>query len=1437
MNKNFKVIFNRVRGCFVVANECAKSVGKGKSIVAPATSTVVAGLFSLSLINPVLATESLNKDNIVGNGQQIQNSSLIDITTNTKLISGVDYTGDTSSDIENTNISIDIKATLDEIIGGSQARTQKDAGTNLYVGSSTVTVKDVTADRMIGGSKNANSDNVNFVTGNITSTLVDVTVNKDFVGGNLIKATGQGGGGPATSEGTTQSIENNILSGVFDGRFIGGSMAENYGNNTGTLKVSDERIVTNISGGDFSDATLVVGGAIATGKQTQATVGSSILKITGGEFSSSVRKSIYAGSVAENEGEVAHKNAHLVIDGSSGNFSQLGDSLGNQIYGMFYGGGLNSTVSETVNVSVSNMSLGFSKGNTVYRSHVYAGSSIQTSGTFEEGDTNLIVSDSHFYGDALGAGFMQATDATLNSGNASVEIINSSFDGYTDGVSRFSGRVFGAGRVESSTNSSFFVNSSTVKIHNLTGLDIEQGNGGVTHDPGSQVFGAMQVYASKNTLAHVGSTSVFVEGRNTAIAEVYGGGIISGTVKKNEGVSLLSTGESYAEVAEGNITSILAGGNATNWFGISVVGKLDEENGTFEKNGHRYSEGSSTAVLSGGGNVNSLRVVGGSTANYGSYFSENGCREAYVFGTATALIRGGSAKIVNGAGYASYSAEGEAPEETKVTDDGPISNVNGNSYAVLQAGEISSYLIGGGYSQTTHKELATVANVEGDSHVLISGGTVKDVIGAGFAEGNGATADVTGNSFVTISGGTISGNIYAGGLSENGGKANVDGTATVTFLADVEFKGTVDGSNAKTSILTFGDDGAVFNADFDGIFKNFDEVKAAHGSKVKFKEIGPDQFKTIDSTDKAKLKLTGKGVVETEKFSLSEGKTLEVLNGSFIVSSAVLNGGTLYIDPVWTEEPSLAAIEDSGEIKSQIVIGQNSALTFGSKDTQLALTALKQSGHSLSENDIKSVVYVASPIKLNGEGKILVDGKSEGRSGAVDNTSGVFVKADGALIVNGAIEGPSIIGAGNQDFVTDAGSKLIIHNAVAGKSVSIASGFRHVELEEGTSYETTNRILNLDKISVDENGEMVACVKADLSVISNVLMPNTVLAAVSGETGVGVDRINDLLSVYNGLEYAEVEKALNSIALMGVAAGAQTFAVNTADLLQDTLNFHGSKLASYSHEKAGLDLWLDVNGSFSKANDYSVGIAKYGYKSDLAGVMIGGDYTLGNGVAAGLAVSLGKGSIRGQGNGSGVKNDIDYYGINLYGVANTRFVNLIGTIGYLQSKNEIKQMVFKGKPDAKTLSLGVRAEKPLALTDRVTVTPHIGVKYVHTTLNGFSAGGLVYKADKANLVQVPFGVALNANLEAPCGAKVKPFIDLTLAPSLGDKKVSNKVGLVTTGTLDSFDARITNNVLYKGKLGLETTKGKHSFGLNYGIGGGNRGRVDQTLQANYRYQF
>ena len=85
----------------------------------------------------------------------------------------------------------------------------------------------------------------------------------------------------------------------------------------------------------------------------------------------------------------------------------------------------------------------------------------------------------------------------------------------------------------------------------------------------------MQSYANKKSLSYVGSTKVRIEGEKTSIAEAFGGGIISGTVNREDN-STLAVGSSFVEVAEGNIADFLVGGNNSNWFGSSVVGKLDD---------------------------------------------------------------------------------------------------------------------------------------------------------------------------------------------------------------------------------------------------------------------------------------------------------------------------------------------------------------------------------------------------------------------------------------------------------------------------------------------------------------------------------------------------------------------------------------------------------------------------------------------------------------------------------------------------------------------------------------------------------------------------------------------------------------------------------------------------------------------------------------------
>ncbi len=350
----------------------------------------------------------------------------------------------------------------------------------------------------------------------------------------------------------------------------------------------------------------------------------------------------------------------------------------------------------------------------------------------------------------------------------------------------------------------------------------------------------------------------------------------------------------------------------------------------------------------------------------------------------------------------------------------------------------------------------------------------------------------------------------------------------------------------------------------------------------------------------------------------------------------------------------------------------------------------------------------------------------------------------------------------------------------------------------------------------------------------DVLLSNAVEASTNS-TGLGAERLNALTSSANSP--VDAKNAINRIALMGTASGAQTVLLNASEMIGDTLNKHGSKLAGYIHDKQGADLWIDVEGYFSKATRYEAGNTDYGFKSDLAGITVGSDYSFGNGIALGGAVSFGTGSARGQGTGHDTKNDVDYWGFNLYSLWNTPYVNLIGSVGYVQSSNEIKQDGFSAKPIAKAFSLALRAEKPFDLTPVLTVTPHIGVRYQHVKLDGFSAGGFDYSSENANLFQIPVGVAFNANLKAPCGAVVKPFVDLSIVPNFGDRKVRNSVSLTGSEITDTFDVRIANNALYNGRIGIEASKGNHSFGLNYGIWAGNKGRVDQLLQAKYRFSF
>ncbi len=75
------------------------------------------------------------------------------------------------------------------------------------------------------------------------------------------------------------------------------------------------------------------------------------------------------------------------------------------------------------------------------------------------------------------------------------------------------------------------------------------------------------------------------------------------------------------------------------------------------------------------------------------------------------------------------------------------------------------------------------------------------------------------------------------------------------------------------------------------------------------------------------------------------------------------------------------------------------------------------------------------------------------------------------------------------------------------------------------------------------------------------------------------------------------------------------------------------------------------------------------------------------------------------------------------------------------------------------------------------------------------------------------------------------MLDLAVIPTAGKRKVN--VSLED----DFYSTRFADSISFRGKFGLETTKGQHAFGLTYGAGAAPHGSFRQDLMVNYQFMY
>lgn len=890
-------------------------------------------------------------DDIAAQGEK---NFYTDISGNPKIIGGWNYTKDSEdknaahSD-KDPNITL-TSGTVDELIGGNHLKdvTSTDGYTS-KIGDTSVTMNGGTAQYLIGGTKSngTKADITNGKTkvivngGTIGDTRPNVA-NAGLIGGNYIKST-SGQGTLITSK--TDGTDVEITGGTFKNKVIGGSFAETYGTPVSGLSVEDKETNLKISGGTFDS--LVIGGGAAAGTGNTSTVGTSNLEITGGTFNAN----IYAGGTALETvtgngglGTANVTNSNLTIDGSSGN---------PKLNGAIYAGGLDSGVSNVIKLIINKVTnISPTGANKSSKIGIYGGSKAGSANThLVDGDTIVEVLDSDLYADISAGGGSFGAGSTLKAGDSKITVSNTSVSGYEDNKNNtWTGRIFGAGKIEG--GASLEQKSTNVVINNVTGktynIDAE---GEIGNTIGARVYGGGQNYkggTEDKAQLKVGSTKVTIDGKKTALAEVYGGSIISGTGNKGTAV----TGKTDVTINDGKIVDYVVGGNNTNWNGYSVVG-IEDNNGKEYKNGQTYADGS-TKITINGGDMSTAQIIGGSLTDYGWYYEpeDKVIHDAVVYGATNIDVNGGKLGLVVGGGKAEYY-NNDNPKENNVKVYPTTSNVIGTTNVNITNGELLENIIGGGYAFSNQDSVKSIANVTGTTNINISGGTINgDIYGGGFADGKSATANVEGDTNITISGGDIKGNIYAGGLTANGGTADVTGNAVVTFLNGSTFANKVFGTGGTApltnkSTLAFGNDKEIFDGEFKGEFSDFDVLRTGKGSVVGIGELNSNN---IDRD----IEITGSGRIETKINNV--GGDIALSGGTLATDTINLGGKKLTLSSKGILETKSVNIFTNALDAAGITVKASGDVKTGE--------SIKYDGGSVALNDSKyNLDYLTSAIE------------------------------------------------------------------------------------------------------------------------------------------------------------------------------------------------------------------------------------------------------------------------------------------------------------------------------------------------------------------------------------------------------------------------------------------------------------------------------------------
>ena len=325
---------------------------------------------------------------------------------------------------------------------------------------------------------------------------------------------------------------------------------------------------------------------------------------------------------------------------------------------------------------------------------------------------------------------------------------------------------------------------------------------------------------------------------------------------------------------------------------------------------------------------------------------------------------------------------------------------------------------------------------------------------------------------------------------------------------------------------------------------------------------------------------------------------------------------------------------------------------------------------------------------------------------------------------------------------------------------------------------------------------------------------------------------------------ATAETTARMGAYAGVAQAALAAGASTYDSISSRMGIGAqSSTMTFAENGQGAGLWLNPIYKSHDSDGFDAEGVDYGVDMDLYGVALGADYTLANGLRFGAMFNVGSGDADGQGAGSAVSNDFDYYGFGAFVGYTMGALSVVGDVSYTAVDNDVEANLPFDKVgaslDSTNFSVGVTGKYELDFNG-VSVAPHAGLRYSSIDIDDYSVDGQEtyahFSAQSMDVFSIPVGVTVAKDIVAGSWT-VKPSFDLTLTGNFGDDEfegdvnwegVSNLVTQTSTEVLDNFT--------YGATLGVAAQTGNFSLGLGVNYTGSSN--VDEFgVQANARYVF